>query len=411
VISLLFGTIAIFPFYLITRKFFNNSIPLLASLVFAINPFFVSHSVDLIRDPIFWFFALFALYFFISAYESKSMISFLLLSSICFLIAGLARIEIIVYCVGTVAYIFTSGNKKIRLFFLLSLSVSIICFIGVFIFFSYNKNINFWAMYFRPMVHLLLYGFSDTVFSADIVQKSFNALRLFINNIIQVSYFPFLPFLFIGFLNCRKEFIKNRHIYYFMLMTVLSFISLYVGYLKVEVLVSRYVVLIMLPAFVFSSAGIERISLFLMQKGMKEKTITGVLCLYIIAFGVPPSLNSERTDKLIYKKIGEYIAQIEGNQKVTVIAPDNRIMFYANLLAPTTEFAIQIGNYEQLQKLQYQDFIVFLKENRVKYFVYNDKSWMTDYDFFATAKPEHFKEIRRWEDAHRGKSVLLEVLL
>ena len=144
---------------------------------------------------------------------------------------------------------------------------------------------------------------------------------------------------------------------------------------------------------------------------MKEKTITGVLCLYIIAFGVPPSLNSERTDKLIYKKIGEYIAQIEGNQKVTVIAPDNRIMFYANLLAPTTEFAIQIGNYEQLQKLQYQDFIVFLKENRVKYFVYNDKSWMTDYDFFATAKPEHFKEIRRWEDAHRGKSVLLEVLL
>lgn len=50
-VSMLFGTLTIIPFYLIIRQLFREPTVYAATLAFAINPFLVSHSEDLIKGP------------------------------------------------------------------------------------------------------------------------------------------------------------------------------------------------------------------------------------------------------------------------------------------------------------------------------------------------------------------------
>jgi hypothetical protein len=86
-ISFIFGTCAVIPFYFTLRHFFQTRISFIASLAFAVNPFFVSYSVELVKDPIFWFFALLGIFFFIAALKGEEAL--LPAFSTLFLIAGL----------------------------------------------------------------------------------------------------------------------------------------------------------------------------------------------------------------------------------------------------------------------------------------------------------------------------------
>ena len=57
-----FGTAALIPLYLLLRRFFDTQISALCALVFGMLPVFVGSSVDMVREPVCWFFLILGLY-------------------------------------------------------------------------------------------------------------------------------------------------------------------------------------------------------------------------------------------------------------------------------------------------------------------------------------------------------------
>ncbi|MFA4917841.1 MAG: hypothetical protein WC581_01160 [Thermodesulfovibrionales bacterium] len=101
------------------------------------------------------------------------------------------------------------------------------------------------------------------------------------------------------------------------------------------------------------------------------------------------------------KTAGEYIAKIENNRNTIIIAPDTRIMFYANLNSPVIECGNQLVKYENLIQMKYDDLISILRGNRVEYFLWEAKAWKNSgYDFPKAVQVKHLKEIKRWEEEH-----------
>jgi len=99
-VSLFFGTITLIPLYFLLDRFFKKEITVLTTLVFALIPIFVAKSVDVVRDPIYWFFSVLGLYLFVSQIEKRNYL-YLILSSLCFLMAAWARIEAILFVLAS----------------------------------------------------------------------------------------------------------------------------------------------------------------------------------------------------------------------------------------------------------------------------------------------------------------------
>lgn len=401
-ISLFFGTIAVIPLFFILRQFFRVPTTFTASLAFAMNPFFVSYSVELVKDPIFWFFALLGILFFITSLKKEGKTYLLPLSSLSFLIAGFARFEVIIYVIGSLLYLLLFEDKKLRKILIFTgpiiLLIVLVTLLNTYLL---KETLHLWSFYFLPRTHRFFTDIADSVLKPDILEKSFLALKLLLFKMSKVLYIPFIPIFLISFLNIRKDIKRDRHFRYFILLALLSLIALYFFYIKIEVLSPRYTVFFILPAFIFICFGIEKITLFLAKRGLHENYALMFICLYIMTsvLASPSTLVTRTTDKIVYKTAGEYIAIMENNRNTIIIAPDSRIMFYANLNSPVIECGNQLVKYENLIQMKYDDLISILKGNRVKYFIWEAKEWQNSgYDFPKAVQAKHLMEIKRWEE-------------
>jgi len=403
-ISLLFGTLTIIPFYLIARQFFRHSTVLMATLAFAINPFLVSHSEDLIRGPIFWFFALLGVFFFISFFDKKGKDHYLVLSCISFLVAGWARFEAAVFFIGTIIYILISEKDKLKRLFLFCFPIIFLSFAVLSGLLIYHKGYAMWTFYLGPRVMVFFRDFADSALSGNIIERSVFAILLIFFRLIRVFY-SFLIFFLPGLAAVKKELNRNRHFSYFILLSLLSFIALFLFYLKTETMVDRYVAIIMLPAFIFLCTGIEEIISYLKKKGLKEKNIMGGIVFFIIitVIAFPHNLVHKRKDQLVYEDVGRYIARTEKYQLVKVMAPDSRVSLFANLNSRGIECTKNnLENYNLLMKKNYTEMISALKKNKMKYFLWEEGRWRDAYyDFLGVAKSEHFQKIMNWETKER----------
>jgi 4-amino-4-deoxy-L-arabinose transferase-like glycosyltransferase len=409
-ISFFWGSITVIPLYFILKKFFKTSTAFLASLAFSVNPFFVSYSVQLVKDPIFWFFALVGIYFFIASLKKENQTYFLLFSSLSFLIASLARFEILIYFIGSIIYISFFEDKKGKKILFFSLPI---IFLGVIIIsnmFVLRDQYYVWKLYFMPRVQHFFNDFFDALLKPDILVRSIIALKLEVYKVIKVLNPLLAPFFVIGILNIKKETKKDRHLWYFILIAFFSAIALFLFYIKVEILSPRYAAFIILPSYIFFCFGIENIMNSLKPRGFSERKAIGLLCFYILTSVVIFQSNfiPKKTDKIMYKEIGEYIAAIEKNKTSLIMASDARIMFYANLYADEIICGNQLIGYGDLIKMDYQGMVIFLKNNNIEYFLWDKKSWINaDYDFLKTSEPKHFREIKHWDE---GQWILYWVL-
>ena len=103
-VSLLFGTFTLVPLYLLLREISRKQIALSACLAFALIPVFVDKSVDVVRDPVYWFFLVFGLYFFVAQIGKRNRL-YLILSSISLLMAAWARMEAVLFIGITFIYL------------------------------------------------------------------------------------------------------------------------------------------------------------------------------------------------------------------------------------------------------------------------------------------------------------------
>jgi len=403
-VSILFGTLTIIPFYLIARQFFRESTVFLATLAFTINPFLVSHSEDLIKGPIFWFFALYGIFFFISAINQKGKDNFLILSCIFFLIAGWARFEIIIFFIGSVLYIFIFGGEKLKKLFFFCLPLIVLSLTVVTGMLIYNEDFTLWTFYLEPRLVTFFRDLLDSLLNVNILEKSFLAVWSILLRLTRVFYAP-LVFLLIAIAVTKKELQRNRNFSYFILLASLSFVAVFLFYLKTETMVDRYVAIIMLPAFIFICTGIEELIRHLKAKGFNDKKAIGTIFLFIVLTVVifPHNLVHKRKDQLVYEEIGNYIARLEKNNLVKIIAPDARVSLFANLYSGGIECAMNnLEKYNFLVKMNYQNLVLSLKENKIDYYLWEEGQWSdADYNFLAEAKSEHFQGIMNWNTKDR----------
>ena len=141
-VSLFFGTITLIPLYFLLDRFFRKEITLVATLVFALIPVFVDKSVDVVRDPVYWFFSVLGLYLFVSQIEKRNYL-YLILSSLCFLMAAWARIEAILFVLVSFIFIlFVRQDRKIQRTSIFSIPIVLILLLGMFGLMISNISVN-----------------------------------------------------------------------------------------------------------------------------------------------------------------------------------------------------------------------------------------------------------------------------
>lgn len=91
-VSVLMGSLAVIPLFLLTKSMFGLRIASITALFYIINPRLADYSADVLREPVFWFFSITALWL---AWEgiSRGNLIWMILSNVSTALAAFARIE------------------------------------------------------------------------------------------------------------------------------------------------------------------------------------------------------------------------------------------------------------------------------------------------------------------------------
>jgi len=109
-VSVFFGVLTLIPLYGLSRNFFSAGVSFLIALIHAMNPMLVDGSVDIIRDPVCWFFTLCGLW--VITRPQGRLPSGLLLACAAFILAIWARIESVIFFLVTPLWLLLDGRER-----------------------------------------------------------------------------------------------------------------------------------------------------------------------------------------------------------------------------------------------------------------------------------------------------------
>lgn len=434
-VSLIFGTLSILPIYLLARKFLDRPISLLTTLMASLIPVLVFGSVDVIRDPVAWFFTAFGVYYFVLQFDPKSQAS-LSLSCLCFLLAALNRAEIIIFLGSSLLYIllFQREKKFQRILFFLAPFIILIP-MGALVLGTINLPITD-VFRTHEMVSKLsspIYSYIDLrdALAAMIHQPHEETLVLFLEKArnlvwfigiatlivyaIRAFFYPFFFIFILGIPGISGIIKRDKRIVYLFMLCLFMLVMLYFHLLHTWLLDARFFVPLMIPACVFMGFGLRRVVHFMASRfNLKPQMAFFFICLLILAFGLPKNLDSRETDKLVFKNIATTIAQREGSDRVINVASSMDILrwisFYANLNYPGCPCPEPYIDFKSIVGGDYKHFVDNLRERGIKYFIWQEKQWPKHlFDFIHEFDPRDFNSIGYWTHPDTGRLVLFEV--
>ena len=435
-VSLLFGTLTLVPLSLLLREFFRKQIVFSACLAFALIPVFVDKSVDVVRDPVYWFFLVFGLYFFVAQIGKKNRL-YLILSSISLLMAAWARIEAVLFIAVTFIYlIFSMEERKAERLSLLAIPITVtilLCIAGS-IFFNISGDDLLRINDIKARVSAPLFKYS--ILRAELselmnqplgntvpgfLHKARNlawlvALGTIVKYAITAYFYPFFLLFLIGLAGIWAKVKQDQRILYLVVLSASALILLYIQVLQTWTMFNRFFALFILPSFIFIGFGLERtIGFFKSKFKLREYIAITIVCLLMLACALPKSLNPRETDKLVFKEIGELIAEREGNAqeiKVSTSLPLIRwISFYANLGyrgAPCLE-----RNYDIVDSSNwvYDTFVGKLKDRGIQYVLWDERHWPKgSLESMSAQGSKDFIRLGTWSHPDTGKLILFQVI-
>ena len=437
VVSLLFGTMILLPLYLLSKRLFDEKIALLVTLVFALIPFFVDRSVDVVRGPVFWFFLVLGMHFFVGQIE-KTKHLYLLLSSLSFVFAAWARIEGVLF-IGT-SYIFMLMVRRERKFVKLAVfSIPIVPLILIYILrlpvFQLDIDNLFYLNRIMPDQFATITDQYQTIRGAtsdlfdqaqETIVKRFLlltrhlvwwiAIGTLLTGMIKAFFYPFFIVLLIGFKGIWRKLKENGRILYLSILSLSAILLLSTVVLYFWEIPTRYTGVLVLPSAVFIGFGLERIwTFFRFRFNLKDSLIFPLICALILASGLPKVLKPREADKAVFKQIGSLIAEKEGNDNEILVATSQHsirwIAFYANIGfrgAPCPE-----KNYdlENIVGSSYEEFIQNLRNRGIRYFLWEEKHWpRQSAGYLRMGNPADFVEVGTWSHPDTGKLILFKVI-
>ena len=434
-VSLFFGTLTLVPLYFLLDRFFRKEITLLATLIFALIPFFIDRSVDVVRDPVYWFFSALGLYLFVSQIEKKNYL-YLILSSLCFLMAAWARIEAILFLLASFIFIFfVRQNRKIERISIFAIPIVFLLLLSLSGFMILNMNLNnlhraneITSKFSAPMIaynalranlaELMNQPLGDNL--PAFLQKARNlvwliALGTLIKYAITAYFYPFFLILIIGIGGIWGRLKEDRRILYLTCTAILALALLYMHTMHTWYIVHRFFAIFILPSFIFIGFGLEKVVFFFRSRFSLNKSIAlSIVCLLILACSLPKNLRQNEADKVVFKEIGKLIAEREGNdEEILVAAPHliRWISFYANVRykgAPCPEKNYDIEN---IIGKNYGEFVKNLKSRGIKYFLWEEKYWPKESTYLINdGNMKDFIKLGTWDHPDTGNLILFMVM-
>jgi len=434
-VSLFFGTITLIPVYFLLNRFFKKEITLIATLIFALIPVLVDKSVDVIRDPVYWFFSVLGLYLFVSQIEKRNYL-YLMLSSLCFLMAAWARIEAILFVfVSFVCILFVRQDRKIQRTSIFAIPVVLVLLLGM-----------FGLMISDMCVDDLHRGYEiKTKFSAPVIeynnlrqtlaelrnQPLDENLRAFLHKArnlvwlvglgtlfryaVRAYFYPFFLIFIIGLGGVWGKMKEDKRILYLASIAAFALLLLYVHVLQTWMMFNRFIAIFILPSFVLVGFGLERIIYFLRSRfNLKAHVALSIICFLSLAFALPENLEPRETDKLVFKRIGELIAEREGNSQVISIAAPHSIRwvsFYANVKYKGAPCPERNHDIENIIGKNYGEFVQNLKRRGIRYVLWEEKHWPKESSYLINSQNmKDFIKLGAWSHPDTGSLILFEVI-
>jgi hypothetical protein len=434
-VSLFFGTLTLAPVYLLMREFFQKTIALTACLAFALIPVFVDKSVDVVRDPVYWFFLAFGLYFFV-ARIGKSNRLFLILSSISFIMAAWARFEGTLFIGVTILYLILSREeRKVEkvLFFGAPIGAAILLGIAGLMLFNTGGHDLFRIAEIKSRLSAPLINYSNLrtelfevmqqqtgIIAPAFLHKAKNmvwlvALGTLVKYAITAYFYPFFLLFLTGFPGIRGKIRQDRRLVYLSVCAASALGLLYVHMFQTWMMFNRFFALFIIPSFVFVGFGLERtIKFFRSRFSLKDPVAIFLVCLLMMAFALPKTTNPRETDKLVFKEIGQLIAEREGNEQeikvTTSLSLIRWISFYANLNYKGTPCPER--NFDIVHSVErgYDTFIAKLRGRGIRYVLWDERHWPKESaKLIEIQGSKDFEKIGKWHHPDTGAMILFEV--
>jgi len=432
-VSLFFSFITLIPLYLLLKIFFSDKIAVPSLLVFALIPIFVGRSADVVRGPVFWFFLILGIYFFIKQVERQNKL-YILMASLSFLMAAWARTEALLFVAVSCFYLLVSKQPqkagRLFYFFLPLILIIILCIAS-------GKALNVSAKSFYRLDRIQesitepLEKYREVrndLAELAIQQNRVKSIRWFLpearnfvwlialgtlmNRFFEAIFYPFALIFLIGLGGLWKRVKLDTRVFYLSLLVLAATVLLYARTIQTWMVYYRFMATLVLPGCIFIGFGIQKIIGYCQKKTrLKESTIVIIVCIFILISALPKNLQKRGEDKRFISQIGELISEREGNSQVIPIAAaysslGTWVSFYANL------------NYQgpycpsktNCDTVSYQRLLQYMKKKRIKYFIYEEKRWENErFDFIDSKYDRNFKELKRWQHPDTGRVILFEL--
>ncbi|MFZ7111127.1 MAG: ArnT family glycosyltransferase [Desulfatiglandales bacterium] len=437
-VSTLFGFATLFPLYFLLRRFFDETLSSITLLIFVLIPFFVSRSANVLRDPVFWFFIASGMLLFLrqwdEPFQGRRDRYSAVLSSLCFLLATWARVEGVMFFAVSAGYLLiASTDRRLeRLFFFLSpvLVLGIAAFAGILLADSravYLQKIN-------QIPHELVQAAPLYETLRDEIEtlaaQNPGYVGKFLYQVRKIAWLvPFglvftyiikalsYPYAFIFFLGCVGMFRRvgaQQRMGYLLWLSFFSILVLCVHLIATWHIYNRFLAILILPGCVVMGLGVDNVIRFLQQRlQIRQRAALLLLLSFILLFGLTKNLSPNEKDKVIYRQAAEIIARHKAPQQVARIAAQYSnvyewVFFYAHLDYPGTLCARPLCG---TIGTDYEQFLLDLKENGIRYVLFEEKVWPVGrLDLKAAPYERDFRLLGKWHHKSTGDLLLLERL-
>jgi len=439
-VSLLFGTATLIPLYLLCRRFLDRDTSILTLLLFAMLPVFVSGSVEIVRDPVCWFFLALGLYFFVSSYKESGRLS-LALSCLCLMTASWARVESALFLMIGLVYLLAvpqRGRIAKATFFALPLMGAFLLVVvaGMLLDQPLTRILRLDDIVHKLSAPILSYqtlreGLSELTrqlhegvipyflqWTRQVVWLV--ALGIVVKYMIRAYFYLFFVLFLLGLGAAWRRSREEPEILYLSISAAAIFAVYYLHVIQTWMMCDRYWGIFMLPAVIAVGFGLKKaVSLLTTRCRLRASTAFSILGFLILIFMLPKDLKPSEGDKAVYREIGERIAQKEGNAKeiriVKSLKTPDWTPFYSNLnyagaACPFTDFGIKETDFDGTVFKDYQGFMGYLRNNHSAYFLWEEGVWPKDaFHLLDRQRPEDLIEVGRWHQSDVGRIILFRV--
>jgi len=388
-VSVVFGSLAVIPFFLLIRLLINSRIAAMASLFYIISPRLVEYSTDVLREPVFWCFSIFSLYFAWRGIAYRKLF-LLMLSALFVVLASFTRLDgvaLILVILLWIVWHYFDGKIQLKGMFAM-IFVFIISFplIASPFLFALKSNIGKWefGLIGEKLPRLILTHDveQDLELKQEVINITPYRFRTFYDMAERHKYE-------IYFLEAIYKFAKSLHLVFFILFLfgvikrkhipfnkgeipiliwmLVFFLSIYVYMVKTCYLSTRHGLLISIPALLWASIGFFELKEKILRvadkktKGIKviSRYTSLILFVLILSIVLPNTLSPSGKDKIELKRAGMYLKGL--GYSTAIFAGEHslyRVAFYAGAEFITIPAMSDYRTFEQFIRENKADFIM-----------------------------------------------------